>query len=258
MCGGTILTVPCSRLGHVFRPTPYKKESPFQITWQKNLIRTAEVWLGPYKKYFYASTGVYQDRRINLTTEEWTSLHKRISLRDKLKCKSFDWFLHDIAPDMLPPPRHSVEYGEITNFRTEACWKVLDDGFLAMDYMCWEHRVIVENIFSLTKDGLLMYGDKCVVYDFPSPSLKVQECPEKPSVNHLGVWYMTFGQFARWGQLKVDLKVNGKVKTVCISQVTSVVLPHLNTQMPQVNKCDASDPFQIWSFTYRLDYKNVS
>ncbi|ELU15389.1 hypothetical protein CAPTEDRAFT_73412, partial [Capitella teleta] len=115
MCGGSLVTLPCSRVGHVFRPTPYKRETPFHSTWQKNLIRTAEVWLGPYKKYFYSATSIFENRHVNLTETEWKSLEKRKSLRDKLQCKSFDWFLREVSPDLHPPPRNSMQYGEITN-----------------------------------------------------------------------------------------------------------------------------------------------
>ena len=53
MCGGTLETIPCSHVGHVFR-----KRSPY--TWdlkrnalKRNLVRLAEVWLDEFKEYYY-------------------------------------------------------------------------------------------------------------------------------------------------------------------------------------------------------------
>jgi polypeptide N-acetylgalactosaminyltransferase len=53
MCGGTIETVPCSHVGHIFR-----KKSPYAMTGigdtlKKNLVRLAMVWLDDYKQYYF-------------------------------------------------------------------------------------------------------------------------------------------------------------------------------------------------------------
>ena len=56
MCGGTLETIPCSHVGHVFR-----KRSPY--SWGKtdalrrNTMRLAEVWLDDFKEYFYMRIG---------------------------------------------------------------------------------------------------------------------------------------------------------------------------------------------------------
>ena len=53
MCGGTLETIPCSHVGHVFRKrSPYKwgaRANPLK----HNLIRLAEVWLDEFKTYYY-------------------------------------------------------------------------------------------------------------------------------------------------------------------------------------------------------------
>ncbi len=53
MCGGTLLTVPCSHVGHVFRErSPYKWLPGVDVV-RKNSIRVAEVWLDDYKTLYY-------------------------------------------------------------------------------------------------------------------------------------------------------------------------------------------------------------
>lgn len=53
MCGGTLLTVPCSHVGHIFRDrSPYKWLPGVNVI-RKNSVRVAEVWLDQYKELYY-------------------------------------------------------------------------------------------------------------------------------------------------------------------------------------------------------------
>lgn len=53
MCGGNLLTVPCSHVGHVFRErSPYKWLPGVDVV-RKNSVRVAEVWLDDYKNIYY-------------------------------------------------------------------------------------------------------------------------------------------------------------------------------------------------------------
>lgn len=53
MCGGRLLTVPCSHVGHIFRErSPYKWLPGVDVV-KKNSIRVAEVWLDDYKNIYY-------------------------------------------------------------------------------------------------------------------------------------------------------------------------------------------------------------
>lgn len=53
MCGGTLLTAPCSHVGHVFRSTPPYSFGPKKNVVENNLVRVAEVWLDDFKDYYY-------------------------------------------------------------------------------------------------------------------------------------------------------------------------------------------------------------
>ena len=47
MCGGKMETIPCSHVGHVFRPyRPYSFPNGLQKTVNRNTMRTVEVWFG--------------------------------------------------------------------------------------------------------------------------------------------------------------------------------------------------------------------
>ncbi len=255
-CGGSVITLPCSRVGHIFRPLPDRiGDGEWMISWQKNLMRVADVWMDDYKKYFYSSTRVYTPRRVEYTTEEKASLQKRFRLRKELKCKSFDWYLKNIVPELPLPPRHSLYHGEVTNYGSKACWQVMEDDYINITYNCYEHKIIPENIFTLTKEGFLTYHEKCLRFVYPKPALRMERCPEKANID-FGIWSMDFPSEHNWGSLKVRMQEGYKVTTWCITQVTSAVDIHQGMQMPQASVCDDGNQYQYWGFTHRFDHSD--
>lgn len=93
LCGEGLFQVPCSRIGHSFRDfTPSRKFNFDYVA--KNFKRLAEVWLDEYKEVLYASN---PDRYKNVDPGDLT---KRRSIKEKLNCKPFKYFLDIVAPDM--------------------------------------------------------------------------------------------------------------------------------------------------------------
>ncbi|KAG6440635.1 hypothetical protein O3G_MSEX001386 [Manduca sexta] len=106
MCGGTLEIVPCSHVGHIFRKrSPYKWRTGVNVL-KKNSVRLAEVWLDDYAKYYY--------QRVGNDKGDYGDVSGRKSLRDKLGCKSFEWYLKNIYPELFIPGE-SVAHGEIRN-----------------------------------------------------------------------------------------------------------------------------------------------
>jgi len=224
LCGGAVLTIPCSRVGHIFKNFPYKFDGDKDSIVQKNLIRVAETWMDSYKKYFYASTNIYTYKRVNLTKDEWTSLEKRKQLRKDLQCKSFSWYLNEVVPEIEPPPMDAKYYGEIMQLKTRACWEVTEDDYIGMTYMCFEHKIIPRNYFRITSDGLLQHREKCVRMHPPSPMLTVEECPLTASAREeFGIWELiSIGNVggATWGFVSVrKLDKEGRWEKRCVMQV---------------------------------------
>ncbi|CAF1022393.1 unnamed protein product [Brachionus calyciflorus] len=97
MCGGTLLILPCSHVGHVFRKkTPYKFPGGTNKVIFRNTRRLIEVWTDEYTQYFF---NVMPD----LLSVEAGNLTNRIELRNQLQCKSFRWYLENIYPESNLP-----------------------------------------------------------------------------------------------------------------------------------------------------------
>lgn len=141
-------------------------------------MRVADVWMDGYKKYFYASTFIYEIRNATFNKYELQSIEDWKKKRNNLKCKNFEWFMQNVIPEMPIPQAETRFYGEIMNVKSKACFELFDDYFVGMTYVCYEHKVIPHNFFSLAKNGLLRWKDKCIKALYPSPALRLVECPQ--------------------------------------------------------------------------------
>nr|XP_033783640.1 polypeptide N-acetylgalactosaminyltransferase 10 isoform X2 [Geotrypetes seraphini] len=117
MCGGKMEDIPCSRVGHIYRKyVPYKVPAGINIA--KNLKRVAEVWMDEYAEYIYQRRPEYR----HLSAGDVTSQKE---LRSKLHCKSFKWYMTEIAwdlPKYYPPVElPAAAWGEIRNIGTGLC-----------------------------------------------------------------------------------------------------------------------------------------
>jgi len=99
-CGGQLLDAPCSRVGHV-----YRQFAPFSFggALGKNHKRVMDVWMDEYKEYVYI-------RRPHYRNLDPGDISKQKQLRTDLQCKSFKWFMEEIAfdqdahyPAIVPP-----------------------------------------------------------------------------------------------------------------------------------------------------------
>jgi polypeptide N-acetylgalactosaminyltransferase len=108
MCGGTLLILPCSHVGHVFRKqTPYSFPGGTNKVIFRNNRRLVDVWTDEYVSYFHK---VIPD----LNTVEAGDISDRIQLRKKLNCKNFKWYLENIYME-APVPKDSFHVGAVSH-----------------------------------------------------------------------------------------------------------------------------------------------
>ncbi|XP_074146579.1 polypeptide N-acetylgalactosaminyltransferase 16 [Sminthopsis crassicaudata] len=102
MCGGSLEIVPCSRVGHVFRKRhPYDFPEGNALTYIKNTKRTAEVWMDEYKQYYY-------EARPSAIGKSFGSIADREEQRKKMNCKSFQWYLENVYPELKIPEKELI------------------------------------------------------------------------------------------------------------------------------------------------------
>lgn len=141
MCGGTIETIPCSRIGHIFREFhPYSFPND-KDTHGINTVRMAKVWMDEYQELLYMNR---PDLRNNPDIGDITH---RVVLRDKLKCKTFDWFMKTIYPEKFIPNRNVQNYGRIAaennnNYCFDDLQQNIDEPYNLGVYACYSQGEI--------------------------------------------------------------------------------------------------------------------
>lgn len=94
-CGGSLEIIPCSRVGHVFRKQhPYSFPGGNGYVFAHNSRRVAEVWMDNYKHFYYK---MYPASKL----VPFGNIDNRLTLRNRLKCKPFHWYLENIYPELL-------------------------------------------------------------------------------------------------------------------------------------------------------------
>lgn len=166
-CGGAMYDAPCSRVGHIYRgstPFPNVRKTDF-VT--KNFKRVAEVWMDEYKEYLYMR---YPDK-YNAT--ETGDISKQLALRDKLQCKSFKWFMENVAFDLtdkyplIDPP--DFAWGTIKSLANkDVCVDALNHKKMqpAGLYPCAKNHTYPQGnqFFALShhRDLRMKLGDSCL------------------------------------------------------------------------------------------------
>ncbi|KAF6715179.1 Polypeptide N-acetylgalactosaminyltransferase 10 [Oryzias melastigma] len=117
MCGGRMEDIPCSRVGHIYRKyVPYKV--PGGVSLARNLKRVAEVWMDEYAEYVYQRRPEYR----HLSAGDVAAQKE---LRSTLNCKSFRWFMKEVAWDLpkhyppVEPP--AAAWGEVRSAGSGLC-----------------------------------------------------------------------------------------------------------------------------------------
>ncbi|XP_037073309.1 N-acetylgalactosaminyltransferase 7-like [Pollicipes pollicipes] len=168
MCGGAVQTVPCSRVGHVYRDrTPYDfgdlparaggpiisaaaNISSFWVGFTpQNFLRVAHVWMDQHREHFL--------------TEE------------PLACRSFDWYLATVVPELTaiyPPPPVNAFWGQVVHEATGLC--VVTGSPV--------EPLVQTLVFRLSLAGRLISGETCAGFMPSLDSVVASICPSEAAV----------------------------------------------------------------------------
>ncbi|XP_057709362.1 polypeptide N-acetylgalactosaminyltransferase 5 [Corythoichthys intestinalis] len=226
MCGGEIEIIPCSRVGHIFRgQNPYDFPNDRHKTVERNLARVAEVWLDEYKDLFY---GHGYNHLLNQNTN-LGDLTEQIKLRNKLKCKSFKWYLDNVYPE-LEAPLVKAE-GLVLNRGLRKCLSVLNES-------------LVFELCDLTKQNQhfnytwllhIRQQDMCVEYNIATNTIHLQPCDRSLVTLH---WLHKSSELKQPDLLTVE----HTSKLVCLEV-------HQKTKRLHLAACTKGNLFQQWEFT---------
>ncbi|XP_048852614.1 N-acetylgalactosaminyltransferase 7 isoform X1 [Brienomyrus brachyistius] len=175
-CGGQLLFVPCSRIGHIYRlhgwqgnpPPTHVGSSPIL----KNYVRVVEVWWDEYKDYFYAS----RPETVTLAYGDISELKK---FREEHNCKSFKWFMEEIAYDIpkhYPLPPKNVAWGEIRGYETNYCIDSMGNTNGGNVEIGPCHRMGGNQLFRINEASQLMQNDQCLTKGSDVMSITMNHC----------------------------------------------------------------------------------
>ncbi len=172
MCGGKMANIPCSRVGHVYRRNvPYSYPKPNAVS--VNFRRVAEVWMDEYKLWLY-------DRRPGLKlVKEFGDISQRIALRKKLKCKTFKWYLQNVANDTVSLDYgFSRSYSQVRNPSTNLCLDTmgrLPGQLLGVSYC---HGLLGNQGFIYSHKRELIHDEDCIDISKPyvGAAVHIERC----------------------------------------------------------------------------------
>lgn len=177
-CGGQLLLAPCSHVGHIFRmESPYVKPGGSDNI-LKNYARAVDIWLDEYKEMYYSVVPSAIPLRSDVS--------KRLELRKRLQCKSFDWYLKNIYPE------------SVYNVRSKGIFQIENLGMIGtcLDifpktnlngtvnlYQC--HGLKGNQAFMLTESNQIRPGVYCIAATVPGQRISLEICMDtavKPEI----------------------------------------------------------------------------
>lgn len=164
-CGGRLQWVPCSRVGHVYRPfMPYtfgslasKRKGPLILT---NYKRVVEVWWdAKYREYFYT-------REPLARFYDAGDISQQLKMKARLECKPFDYFMQRVGKDVykhFPALPANTHWGELrSDVLTSHCVDTQSSAPPQTAVMSRCHGSGGNQLLRLNAEGQIGVGERCI------------------------------------------------------------------------------------------------
>ncbi|KAK0041580.1 polypeptide N-acetylgalactosaminyltransferase 4 [Biomphalaria pfeifferi] len=232
MCGGKVIQTTCSRVGHVFRPTNPNVQSFSQIG--SNFLRVAEVWMDEYKHYYY--------EKISYNITPYGDVSDRLQLRKSLNCRSFDWYVNKVYPELknTVPAWNELYSGLIKNVYMNLCIERFSKSILSA---CDER--LKNQLWDITKEGLLFKESVGLM-----PVVTSQDPNVKPRVILRLIKSEKDIAPLLWIYNQTNRQLIHKVSGHCLEADPSTNFTYLST-------CQAGSRLQSWQLTTRRERMDI-
>ncbi|XP_048462988.1 polypeptide N-acetylgalactosaminyltransferase 18 [Rhincodon typus] len=147
-CGGSVEVLPCSRLAHIERAhKPYTEDLTVHV--RRNALRVAEVWMDEFRSHVYMAWSI----PIENSGIDIGDISDRKALRQRLQCKSFKWYLHNVYPEMRVY-MDTVAYGMLKNsLKNDLCLdRGPDTDNIPIMYVC--HGMVSQNVYYMSNQQI--------------------------------------------------------------------------------------------------------
>lgn len=217
MCGGRLIHLPCSHLGHIARTQPYSFPGGRHHIEVYNYRRAVEVWMEPRHKSF-----IY-DHFPDMKNMDSGDLSERLKLKESLHCKNFTWYMDNIWPELAVFDKNVFAWGSARNLQDNRCLDNHQYLFQAPENLFLEpcHYKLAAQGFSWRQDKLLQTSLQCVVlkqmFDGVRPML--EDCIIGPR----DTWLHEKNGFIKHEKsgLCLDMDQQGPVMRSCQAEIIS-------------------------------------
>lgn len=230
LCGGVQWLCPCSKVSHIFRPKhPYTfgrgaEGENFNVI-LKNYKRNALVWFdGPHLDFFYK----WKPQAVDVDAGD---VSDRLAIKEKMKCKSFDYFLKEVWP--MPAERDCLATGDIKTTNDQCLDNAASSDTLGQRLQMWGCHNQGNNQFWMYRKDRRIMG---LLYVFDVNGLV-------PGSYVTLVWIDLKSDRQIFDYNTQTLQLVHRLSGLCVDR-------HKTDHDVIINRCDANSAYQRWNFQY--------